>query len=374
MIDAPHILLVAAATSTSGGGERHVADLLRLLPTRGFRVSLACPPGGDLPALARELGLTVREVPIASGVSLAAAMALRRAVGELQPDVVHAHGSRAAAFARAMDASARRRVVYAVHGIHVDKAGSPLRRAAFTALERVLSRRTAWFITGCNADVRKGERLRLLDPARASVVYNGVALPERSVARGAFRSELGLGPDVPLVLSVGRFHEQKDYRTLLAAWAIVLERCPGAVLALIGSGPLEAALRGQSEALGIAESVRYVSPRRDLGPAYTDADAFVLTSRWEGLPYAILQAMSYGLPIAATAVDGIPEAAPDGECGILFPPSDPAAAASAIVALLDDRARAVALGESGRVRVARLFDLDAMADAVAAVYRKVMGE
>ena len=373
MTDAPHILLVAAATSASGGGERHVADLLRLLPARGFNVSLACPPGGDLPALARELGLTVREVPIASGLSLAAVMALRRAVAELAPDVVHAHGSRAAAFARATDASARRRVVYSVHGIHVDKAGSPLRRVAFTALERVLRRRTAWFITGCESDVRKGERLRLLDPARASVVYNGVALPGRSVARGAFRRELGLRPDAPLVLSVGRFHEQKDHRTLLAAWAIVLERCPGAVLVLIGSGPLEAALRGQSEEFGIAESVAYVAPRPDLGPAYTDADAFVLTSLWEGLPYAILQAMSYRLPIAATAVDGIPEAAPDGECGILFPPSDPAAAAAAIVTLLEDRARAAAMGESGRARVAALFRLDAMADATAAVYRKVAG-
>lgn len=373
MSAAPHILLVAAATSTSGGGERHVADLLRLLPARGFRVSLACPPGGDLPALARELGLTVMEVPIAGGLSPAAFLALRRAVRELAPDVVHAHGSRAAAFARVVDSEARRRVVYTLHGIHVDKAGSPMRRTAFLTLERILRPRTARFVAVCESDVGKGARLRILDPARTSVVYNGIPSPGAPGLRGAFRAELGIGPGVPLVLSVGRLHEQKDQRTLLAAWALVLKRYPDAILALIGSGPLEAALRDRSVALGISCSVRFMPPRADLDSAYDDADAFVLTSLWEGLPYVVLEAMSHGLPVAATSVDGTPEAVSDGESGILSPPSDPTAAAAAVIALLDDPARAAAMGEAGRARVAELFGLDAMADATAAVYRRVTG-
>lgn len=371
MTDAPHVLLVAAATSTSGGGERHVADLLRLLPARGFRVSLACPRGGDLPDLARSLGLTVREVAIDRGFSPAAVLALRRAVRELSPDVVHAHGSRAAFFARLADPRAASRCVYTLHGIHIDKAGSPARRAVFLTLERALRSRTARFITVCESDLGKGARLRLLEPGRASVVYNGIALPGPAEARGGLRAELGVAADVPLVLSVGRFHEQKDQRTLLSAWALVVKSQPEVVLAIVGSGPLEAELRERRDALGLSGSVRFLPPRPDLAPAYVDANVFVLTSLWEGLPYVVLEAMSHGLPVAATAVDGIPEAVTDGESGILFPPSHPAAAASAIVELLDDPAHAAAMGAIGRTRVADLFGLDAMADATAAVYRQV---
>jgi hypothetical protein len=92
-----HVLLVAAATSTTGGGEKHVADLLRLLPARGLRVSLVCPPDGDLPALARELGIEVRGALITGGLRPSAFFAVRAAIHDLAPDVVHAHGSRAAA-------------------------------------------------------------------------------------------------------------------------------------------------------------------------------------------------------------------------------------------------------------------------------------
>jgi glycosyltransferase involved in cell wall biosynthesis len=372
--DAPlHVLLVAAATSTTGGGEKHVADLLRLLPPRGLRVSLVCPPNGDLPALARELGIEVRGAPIAGGLRPSAHSAVRAAIAELEPDIVHAHGSRAAAFARAADPRARARAVYTLHGIHVDRAGSFARRAAFLTLERVLRPRTARFVTVCASDLEKGANLGVLDPARASVVHNGIAVPEGAREAGVLRAELGIGPATPLALCVGRLHEQKDQATLLAAWHDVAAVVPTAVLALVGSGQLESALRAQASELGLAESVRFVEPRPDLAPAYADADVFVLTSLWEGLPYVVLEAMSFGLPVVATSVDGIPEAVEDDVTGILVSPSRPDGVASALAALLADPARRRAMGEAGRTRVASQFGLDAMADALVAVYREVAG-
>jgi glycosyltransferase involved in cell wall biosynthesis len=368
----PHVLLIAAATSTSGGGERHVADLLRLLPARGFRVSLACPSGGDLPALAKELGLEVRDVPSEVGRIGAAARALRTALAEFEPDVAHAHGSRAAAIARVADPHARSRNIYTLHGIHIDKAGSPVRRAAFLALERVLRRRTARFITVCESDLRKGERLGVLDPALASVVYNGIPPADEAPVRGSFRSELGLGGGVPLVLSIGRFHQQKDQHALLAAWALVRDRFPDAVLALIGSGRLEGALREQALSLRLERSLRLLPPRADLAAAYADADVFALTSLWEGLPYVVLEAMAHGLPVVSTGVDGVPEAVEDGVSGILVPPSAPLAVAAAVAALLEDPGRRTAMGKAGRSMVAARFGLDAMADATENVYRTLL--
>ncbi|MBF4510698.1 MAG: glycosyltransferase [Aeromicrobium sp.] len=363
------VLLVAAATSTTGGGEKHVADLLRLLPPRGIEVGLVAPPGGDLALLAANAGIPFHHAEIAGGLSFAGRSQLASAIGTFQPDVVHAHGSRAAFYARLADPKAARRVVYTLHGIHVDKAGTPLRRWALVRVERLLRRRTARFVTVCDANMRAGERLGILDARRTTTVYNGIDVPGAPQPRGTFRAELGLSDDTPLALSVGRLTWPKDQATLLRAWALVHDRVPGAVLALVGEGELDAELRALAAELGLAESVRFVAPREGLAPAYADADVFVLSSRWEGLPYVVLEAMSFGLPVVSTRVDGIPEAVVDGTSGLLVPSSAPEALASAIAGVLDDPDTRARMGAAGAAIVAERFGLDRMADELVAVYR-----
>jgi glycosyltransferase involved in cell wall biosynthesis len=368
------VLLVAAATSTTGGGERHVADLLRRLPADGVEVGLACPAGGDLSALAESLGIAVFAANVASGFSPASTSALRRAIEAFAPDVVHAHGSRAAMFARLADPRPRARVVYTVHGIHIDKAGSPARRAALLRLERRLRYRTAAWITVCGADLDKGERLKILRRERSHVVHNGIAMPPPLAAPmlGDFRAELGISRETPLALSIGRLHEQKDQRTLLDAWAGVRGEFPDAVLALVGSGEMEGELRVRSVALSLGDSVRFVPPRRDLAPVYADSDLFVLSSRWEGLPYVVLEAMAYELPVVSTAVDGIPEAVMNEDTGLLVPARDPVSLAAAMRRLFRDPELRASMGASGRARVERHFTLEEMVEGVLRVYGEVL--
>jgi glycosyltransferase involved in cell wall biosynthesis len=367
------VLLVAAATSTTGGGEKHVADLLRLLPSRGIEVGLVTPPGGDLALLAAHVGIPFHHADIAGGLSVTGRSQLGTAIRTFEPDIVHAHGSRAAFYARLADREAARRVVYTLHGIHIDKAGSALRQSAFVSAERVLKPRTARFVTVCDSDRRKGARLGILDPRRAATVYNGIEMPASMPGRGTFRAELGLGEDAPLALSVGRYHEQKDQPTLLRAWSLVRERVPAAVLALVGAGELDAELRALAEELGLGDAVRFVAPRPDLAPAYADADIFALSSLWEGLPYVVLEAMSFGVPVVSTGVDGIPEAVADGESGLLVVPGDAGALAEAIVRLLNDPEARARMGEAGAAIVRERFGLERMADELVAVYREVAG-
>jgi glycosyltransferase involved in cell wall biosynthesis len=367
------VLLIAAGNTTTGGGEKHVADLVRSLPLAGFDVALACPHGGDLGGLARGLGVPVCNVPIDCGFSPGRVRAVRAAITAAAPDVVHAHGSRAAAFARLGDPHAAQRVVYTVHGIHVDKAGSPLRRIVFTGIERLLRPRTARFVTVCKADAIRGAHLGLLAATRTTAIHNGIELPPRAAPAGRFRAELGVGAHVPLVLSVGRFHEQKDQETLLRAWRIVVGSHPDAVLAIVGAGGLAGRLRELAAADCTSGSVRLVRPRAALAEAYVDADAFALSSRWEGLPYVLLEAMAYGLPVASTNVDGIPEAVVDGVTGVLVPPEDPIALGRALEGLLSDPARRRRMGEAGRERVTAEFSLDQMIARITQVYRELAG-
>ncbi len=367
------VLLVAAANSTTGGGERHVADLLRELPTHGIELGLVCPPGGDLPVRAKEAGAVVFEAPISAGLTVRGMRAVRHAVHFFAPDIVHAHGSRAALFARLADPRAAERVVYTLHGIHVDKAGSAVRRVAFLALERILKGRTARFVCVCGSDVEKGAKLGLLARDRASVVYNGVETPTPAPP-GAFRDELGLAPDDPVALSVGRLHEQKDQRTLLNAWALVHQRMPGAVLALVGSGPLERDVRELAHSLNLGASTCFVRPRPDLAPAYADAGVFVLSSLWEGLPYVVLEAMGHGVPVVSTAVDGVPEAVEDGVTGLLVPAGDPLALAAAVSRVLGEPSLGASMGAAARARIASDFTLDGMVGSLVDLYTRIQKE
>lgn len=368
------VLLIAAATSTAGGGEKHVADLMRLLPDAGVDLGLVCPPGGDLPALAARLGIPFHCAHIGGGFSLAALAELRDAIRVFQPDIVHAHGSRAAFFARLADPAASRRVVYTLHGIHVDKAGSAPRRVALLAVERWLRPRTARFVTVAESDARKGAALGVLDPARTRTIHNGIPLPVPAGTPGAFCAELGITDSAPLVACIGRFHEQKDHPTLISAFAAVHAERPDAVLALVGSGPTEARVRGLVEKLRLADAIRFAPPRTAIADVYADADVVALSSLWEGLPYVVLEAMACGRPVASTDVDGIPEAVLDGVTGLLVAPRDPRALAGALLRLLGDPAAARAMGAAGRERVEREFTLERMARECLGLYEDLLGE
>lgn len=373
-LDQRRVLLVAAATSTTGGGERHVADLMQAMASGPLRLGLLSPAGGDLPALAASLGVPHHVAEIGGTFAPVGTRQVRAAVDAFRPDIVHAHGSRAAFYARRGDPRATERCIYTLHGIHIDEAGSPLRRAALLRVERGLVRRTARFVTVCRSDAVKGMALAILDSEKTTTVYNGITVPSALPRRGEFRTEIGLSADVPLALSIGRLHEQKDQATLLRAWARVRERVRGAVLALVGSGSLEPDLRSLARRLELGDSLKFLAPRRGLASAYVDADVFCLSSLWEGLPYVVLEAMSFGLPVVSTAVDGIPEAVAHGESGLLVPPRDVGALGDAIVSSLSDPIRAQAMGAAGRARVLREFTLDHMVDETLAVYRRLLGD
>lgn len=364
------ILLVAAANSTTGGGERHVADLLTGLVGRGLHCSLAAPQGGDLGDLANSLGVETYQLPIKSGVSLAKIETLRAAIRAVNPDIVHAHGTRAAMFARLADPDASRRVVYTIHGMHIDKGALSFVKMP---LERYLVRRTAAFITVCDSDFRKGAEQGTHNPLVARTVHNGISMPE-AVAQGGFREELGLDASTSLLLHVGRLSVQKDQPTLLRAFAAMKPAVSAAVLAMVCSGADDERekLSALARDLGVSDSIRWVAPRPNLGPAYTDADAFVLSSLWEGFPYVILEAMSYGCPLVSTDVDGIPEAIESGVDGLLVPAGDPEALADAMSACLlrPDEARQRAA--HARSRVASEFSLEVMVDKTVAVYNEVL--
>ncbi|HWD08928.1 MAG TPA: glycosyltransferase family 4 protein [Actinomycetota bacterium] len=164
----------------------------------------------------------------------------------------------------------------------------------------------------------------------------------------------------PVILTVCRLIRRKGPATLIAALPRVLERHPDAVLAIAGDGPDRRRLEHAAAAGAVSCSVRFLGakPWSALGGYYAAADVFALPTRerfggleTEGFPLVYLEAASAGLPVIAGAAGGVRDAVVEGETGVIVDGRNPAETAAAIIALLDDPARARAMGEAGRRRV-----------------------
>jgi glycosyltransferase involved in cell wall biosynthesis len=142
---------------------------------------------------------------------------------------------------------------------------------------------------------------------------------------------------------------------------------------IVGHGEREAALRERAARLGLTARLHLAGWRDDLSAAHSAMDVFALPSRWEGLPYSLLEALAAGLPCVASDVNGSRDIlAGEPACGLLVPREDVAALAGALGSLLADRDLAARLAQSGPRRVAQAFSLDAMVDGTLAVYREAL--
>jgi colanic acid/amylovoran biosynthesis glycosyltransferase len=208
------------------------------------------------------------------------------------------------------------------------------------------------------SDFNKGYLSRLVPGSRIVRIYNGLDLDQFS-PNGRARRE------PPLILGVGRLVEKKGFADLIHACALLRERSRRFRCAIVGKGPLEAALRSRVDELGLGSSLELSPPvsREELLTLYPQAAVVCAPcvvgsdGNRDGLPAVLVEAMALGVPVVATDVTGIPELVADGRTGTLVPQHDPHALAEAIERVLDDPDSAAALARTGREVVERDFDL-----------------
>jgi glycosyltransferase involved in cell wall biosynthesis len=143
---------------------------------------------------------------------------------------------------------------------------------------------------------------------------------------------------------------------------------------VVGDGPERAQLEALAGQLGLADRVHLAGHQQDVRPWLAALDVLVLSSDWEGMPNALLEAMAAGLPIVATAVGGVPEVVVDGATGLLVPPGDPSALAEAITRLLRDPDLRRTMGQAGRARVERRFSINETVRLTEELYATLLEE
>ncbi len=350
---------------SAGGIRRHVASLARGLRERGWTPIVAGPAGvmdGISPQYAT--------VPIPTGLSLRAA---RRARGALAPlagrcSVVHAHGLKAGLIASTI--RSRPPLVTTVHTLVLDESAGRL-AAVLRRFEALLPRRSDRVIA---VSQQIADRFAGVAGAERIVVIAPASDPPAAVrSRAEVRASLGVDLEVPLVVCVARLHPQKDLPTFLRAVRHMQAQVPAVRAAIVGEGPDEAAVRALVDELGLAEVVVLAGLSPNAADEMAAADVVALSSRWEGNPLTLAEAMQLEVPVVATSVGAVPTLVEDGVTGRLVQPGDPAALAAACADLLGERAVARALAAAGRRRANDLLGREALVDAVDEVYREVGG-
>ncbi len=208
-----------------------------------------------------------------------------------------------------------------------------------------------------------------------TVVIPNMVLPLRLVPnRLRRRDEVLTGFGLPgdgrtVLVAVGRLTAQKGFIYLLDAIARLKPRYPTLTVAIAGEGPLASELAIAARRLGIEDNVRLLGQLPDVSSLLGAADGFVLSSISEAMPFALLEAMAYGLPIVATEVGGVPELVRHGETGILCPPGEPGHLADGIEMLLRSPDMAVRLGRAGREMIRSSYSVEVMSQSTLEVFR-----
>lgn len=363
------VLHVITDTNIGGAG-RYLLNLLVQPAFDDISAMVACP-GGQLAerldnAGLKRVGISGKDVSF----SVPLTFELRKIMREFRPDIVHTHSSLSGRIAaRAVGIP----VVYTKHNLvripsasgQVPPPAGPVKRQVNAIAAKLLSDGIIAVSQGVYGELTESG----IDPSLVTCIPNGIDLaPYKPLDLLKKRQE----SEQILIGTVARLHPQKALEVMLEAARIVLASLPQAKFVIGGTGPLEESLKAKIHELRLEPYVKMVGFVEDVPGFLSQLDIYALSSDYEGLPLAVLEAMAAGLPIASTAVGGVPEAVVDGENGFLVSPRNSRLLAQSIVRLAVDPQLAAQMGAESRRRMEELFDAKIMARRTVQAYHKAL--
>jgi glycosyltransferase involved in cell wall biosynthesis len=294
---------------------------------------------------------------------------LARYLREHRVDVLHAHKFGSNAWASVIGPLAGVPVVLA-HEHSWSYTGQPLRRL----IDRwLIARGASRLIAVSRADRRRMTTVEHIDPRRTLFIPNGIP-PSPPLAGRDVRAELGIASTAKVVGVVGLLRPEKAYAVLLRATARLISEQPDLQVLIVGDGVERPALENLARELDLESTVRFLGQRTDAPAILSAVDVAVCCSNSEGSPLSVMEYMEAGLPVVGTSVGGIPDLIEPGVHGLLVPPGDYVALASALAELLNDPERARAMGANARDRQQDEFNIATLVSRIEALYCELLAE
>lgn len=353
-----------------GGQERVALDLAtsqKAARAEVTAISLGPPPEGPLAGEFRSAGATVETFVKKAGFDFALSMRLGLWMrGRF--DLVHTHNPAALLYGAPAAAMAGVACVHTKHGAN-PRAGRRL------IANRLAGRLVDAFVAVSPETAEVARRRKEVAESKLHVIPNGIDLdrfvPDSS-AREALRAELGIAHGAWVVGTVGRLAVEKNQDLMLRAVAPLLR--PEDHVVLVGDGPLAGALATLARELGIERRVLFLGARPDVCALLNVLDVFVLSSRTEGLPLVIPEAMATGIPVVSTAVGGISTVIEEGKTGFLVVSGDEAALRAKMALLQRDPDLGRACGGAGRAAALARFSAVRMRSDYQHLYEHVLAQ
>lgn len=370
------IRVVEILEAADGGTRTHLLHILNGLDHRRFGLSCILSaeryPGiRDDAERLRARGIDVYEIPMVREVSplrdSKAFFQIRRLLRQLRPDIVHTHASKAGALGRPAAWSAGvRHILHTPHVFYFEGRKGAGRRF-YRMVERFLMRFTDKLIL--LAQGQKDLAQRELRTERLTVIANGVDLERFKPCedKPAAKRALGLPEECFVIGAITRFRPQKGNDAILHALAKVMRNEPAARAVIAGIGPQRVEAIRLARELGVYDHCLWIERTDRPEELYSAMDAFLLASRYEGMPYTLLEAMASGVPVVATCISGCREVIEDGISGLLCEPDQPAALAENLLRLMRGEELRERLGSAARKR-AEAFDIKRFIDKMTALY------
>ena len=360
----PRVLMITVRADHGGGPEHLYQVCMHLSATH--TISIACPndePYADrfssIETLYKRITIPHRAISFFSFIKLI------RFIYAEDIEVIHSHGKGAGIYGRLLAFATRRRSVHTFHGLHIGEY-STIRKNLYRLVEHLL-----WQLSDQVIAVSQGEAAEVLQFLKVSrtklaIIPNGVVIPEEPL--------LHKPSPVLNVISVSRYDAQKNPKALLEIARGIKAAKAKVRIVVIGEGPLFEHTRSAIIEEDLTDVIHLAGTTRHPRTEIRKASVALSTSRWEGMPLALLEAMSEGLAIVASDVVGNNDIVTHGEQGYLFSVEDTDQAVQQLVALSQDREQLVQLAENARQNARQQYSVDTMTAKVEQVYSKLLSQ
>jgi glycosyltransferase involved in cell wall biosynthesis len=380
-----------------GGAQRNTLFTVKNLDRDRFEAAIVAGRGGILDdeaaaidgvkfIFAPYLGRNVN--PLADVPSLAALIAVIR---REKPDIVHTHSSKAGILgrfaaalcniSRAVTRRPRIKIIHTFHGFGFTPAQSKVVRAVFVLLEKLAASVSDSLIFVSEANMREAASRGIGDVRKYTLIRSGVDIEFfrnfrlSDAERVAARAEIGAVPVDKIVSTIGPFKKQKNLGDFITAVSLLKEGGAKIRAVIVGDGLERPRLVSLARALGVEKEILFagwLGSKEKIARLLKISDVFLLTSLWEGLPRALVEAMTSGVPVCANSVDGVSDLVVYGQTGLLAAPGDVQRAADNVRKILYDPAFAGRLAEAASKKIDESYDIKKMVPAQEKLYDALM--
>lgn len=357
-----HVLEIAG-NAIVGGMEKYVYNLARHLPAQNIKVTCMTPYESAYTASLRQLGSEVYITAMDNDPAWRSIQFTTELIRHQKIDIVHAHLPKAHVLGGLAGRLTGIPVVATIHGMDIN------------AFDLGVSRTVGSHLTVVCQDAYAQALALGVAVESLSLVTNGVDTkafhPHRSSA--AFRRALQIPEDAPLVGFVGRLAWEKGPDQFLRAAEYILQQRGDIHFVMVGDGPMTGEIRETIQRLNLSDRIHLAGVSTNTCEVYPAFDILAQTSRVEGMPFALLEAMSCGRPVIAMAVGGVAEIVEVGTTGLLSAPGDWAGLGEAVLKLVENPDQARLMGQASRKRVEERFDLQDTVRQIASLFYRLLG-